>query len=312
MAFLHSPAAYLPERIVTNEYLAERVGKTAEWIAQGSGIRERRWAEGSVADLGVVAAQACLSKTGLKPVDIGMLIVSSGSSEHRFPGPASTVAQRLGLPRVPALDIPIASAGSLFAIVLADNLAAAYGNILVVAAEKMSSTIDLGDPNTAILFGDGAGACLISPSPGPLRIVDSVLHSDGAAADILQLPHDGPLRMEGLLVARHATREIPASIQEVLARQLKLPAEIGLYVLHQANLNLIVRVARALNLGEDKFFVNLDRYGNTSSASLLVALAEAPLPPGPVILAAFGAGLHWGAAYLLHAGRNGFTAITPA
>src|SRR5579872_1523696 len=198
-AYLHAFGAYLPERVVANAELAERVGNTSEWIESVSGIRERRWAapEETVAGMGAAAAEACLRTAGVSANTLGMLIVSSGSGARGFPGPAAEVAARLGTDSAPALDLPIASAGSLFGLTLAMRLAETQGDILVVAAEKMSALIETEplDPNTAILFGDGAGAALVSARPGRLRMLDAVLHTDGQYREALAFDGTGPLKM---------------------------------------------------------------------------------------------------------------------
>jgi 3-oxoacyl-[acyl-carrier-protein] synthase-3 len=273
------------------------LGKTAEWIESSSGIRERRYAETeSVADLGVTAAWNCLARTETAASDIGMLIVSSGSAARGFPGPAAEIAHRLGMGTIPALDVPIASAGSLFALALAMRMAPAHGRILIVAAEKMSELAG-DDPNIAMLFGDGAGAAIVSSEPGQWRLVDAVLHSDGQYRE--DLMYDGTLRMNGMSVILHAARKIPSVIEELLARHSMSAAEVSTYLVHQANQNLLTRVAKALNVDSQTFFSNIARYGNTSSASLFIAAsewAERHPPTGPVVFSAFGAGFHWGAA----------------
>jgi 3-oxoacyl-[acyl-carrier-protein] synthase-3 len=290
----------LPEPVVTNVELAARVGRTPEWIEQVSGIRERRVApaDTSIADLAVGAAQDCLRRCGASPESIGMLILASGSAAAGFPGPAAEVAWRLALGQVPALDLPIASAGALFGLDLARRCASQHGDVLVVAAEKMSLA-EPRDPGVAVLFGDGAGAALVSSRPGPWVVVDSVLHSDGQYRQELRWDPRSGLVMDGRAVILQASRKLPAAIQEVLARQSLAAQEVSVYLLHQANLNLLALVARTLGVGREKMFTNLERYGNTSSASLLIAAAEwsaaNPVPPGPVVLAAFGAGFHWGA-----------------
>ena len=307
MPHLRAFGHHLPTRVVTNADLELRTGRGAASIEKASGILERRYAadDESVASLGLSAANACLANAGLTPSDIGLILFSSGSSERAFPGPASVLAQKLGLTTTPAIDIPVASAGSLIAIAFAADLAPRYGNILVVASEIMSRRIADSDPDTAILFGDGAGACIVSNEGGPnsLRIADISLSTDGNYADALQLPHGGAIQMKGLDVIIQASRKIPRSIQDLLEKNGLKPADIGLYLMHQANVNLIRKVATALGVHEDRFFRNIDRYGNTSSASLLIAASEwratNPNPPStPIILAVFGAGFNWGSILL--------------
>ena len=301
-AYLHGFGAYLPERVVANAELAERLGCTTEWIEKVSGILERRWAapEATVADMGVAAAEDCLRKAGVAANTLGMLIVASGSGARGFPGPAAEVAAHLGLDSTPAIDLPIASAGSLFGLALAMRLADTQGDVLVVAAEKMSAVIETQplDPNTAILFGDGAGAALVSARPGRWRMLDAVLRTDGQNREALAFDGTGPLRMNGLTVILQAARKIPSSIEEVLARQNISAQQVAVFLLHQANLNLLTRVAKSLGVSPEKMFANVQRYGNTSSASMLIAAsewAETNPEPGPVVFSAFGAGFHWGA-----------------
>lgn len=298
-AYLHSFGAYLPARVVANAELAGLLGCTTEWIEKVSGIQERRWAspEETVADMGVAAAEDCLRKAGVSANTLGMLIVASGSGARGFPGPAAEIAARLGLDSAPAIDLPIASAGSLFGLALAMRLAETQGDVLVVAAEKMSALAGT-DPNTAILFGDGAGAALLSARPGRWRMLDAVLHTDGQYREALAFDGSGPLHMNGLTVILQAARKIPSSIAEVLGRQNISAEEVAVFLLHQANLNLLTRVAKSLGVGPEKVFANVQRYGNTSSASMLIAAAEwAETNPesGPVVFSAFGAGFHWGA-----------------
>jgi 3-oxoacyl-[acyl-carrier-protein] synthase III len=297
-SYIHAFGAHLPKRVVANAELASQLGCTEEWIEGVSGIRERRWAgEETVADLATAAARDCLRKAGVEASQLGLLIVSSGSAERRFPGPASTVAAALGLNATPVLDLPIASAGSIFGLSLASQLAGAYGDVLVVAAEKMSAVIQGGalDRNTAILFGDGAGAALVSPRQGRFEVLDSVLHTDGAYRDDLTLDWGSALHMNGLTVILQASRKLPAVIGEVLKRQNIAPADVKQFVMHQANQNLIVRVAKALGVDASLMFSNVSKYGNTSSASMFIAAAEWASAPGPVVFAGFGAGFNWGA-----------------
>lgn len=296
--------AYVPTRIVTNADLAGPLNCSSDWIREMSGIEERRFAAPgeTVVDMGVAAAEDCLRRAGATADQLGMLIVASGSSDRRFPGPACSIAARLGLRQTPALDVPMASAGSLFALALAGRLVSGYGRILVIGAEKMS-TLAVREPldkNIAILFGDGAGACLIDSGRGHTRIVDSALFTDGSFSEDLRLGHTGPFEMNGRAVITHAWRKIPAAIAEVLERNRKPAADVEIFLMHQANQNLIDRVARSLDVPSAKFFSNIARYGNTSSASMLIAAADwfeqcAPAPGSSICFAGFGAGFHWGA-----------------
>ena len=296
--------AYLPPRVVPNGELAARLNCDVRWIVDVSGIEERRYAgpEESVASMGVAAAEQCLERAAVKPSDVGMVLVSSGSAERRFPGPATAIAHALGLDGVPAVDLPIASAGSLFGMALAASLAGTHGNILVIASEKMSSIVshDPLERGVVPLFGDGAGACLIANRNGAAQVIDAVLHSDGTFADDLRLEFGAPLEMNGRSVILQASRKIPTAAAELLRRNGKAVSAVKVFLMHQANQNLMDRVARALGVDAARFYSNIRRYGNTSSASMLIAAAEWWRDPGPnkgdlICFAAFGAGFHWGA-----------------
>jgi 3-oxoacyl-[acyl-carrier-protein] synthase-3 len=304
VAAIQGFGAYLPVRVVTNAELAARLECEPGWILDVSGIEERRYAapDETVASMGLTAAQDCLERAGTKATDLGMILVSSGSSERRFPGPASAMAHSLSIDGVPVIDLPIASAGGLVAMALAAPLSAIHGKILVIASEKMSSVVSREpvERGVAPLFGDGAGACLIGPEDGPVRIMDSVLHSDGAFAQDLRLQLDAPLEMNGRSVILQASRKIPSVINELLDRNGKSASSVKIFLMHQANQNLMDRVARALDVDAARLYSNIRRYGNTSSASMLIAAAEWWRDPGPssgdlICFAAFGAGFHWGA-----------------
>jgi 3-oxoacyl-[acyl-carrier-protein] synthase-3 len=314
VAAIKAFGAYLPARIVTDGELGARLGCEPGWILDVSGIEERRYAAPgdsvtaaeSVVSMGVAAARDCLDRAGVESADVGMILVSSGSSERRFPGPASAIAHALGMDGIPAIDVPMASAGSLFGMALASSLVEIHGNVLVIASEKMSpiATREPMERGVAPLFGDGAGACLIGREEGPARVLDSVLHSDGAFAEDLRLDFDAPLAMNGRSVILQASRKIPSAIGEVLERNGKSAQSVKVFLMHQANQNLMDRVARALNVEASRFYSNIRRYGNTSSASMLIAAAEWWRDPGPapgdlICFAAFGAGFHWGALLLV-------------
>lgn len=303
MAFLKGFGACLPSRIVGNEEMASLTGSSPAWILSVSGIEERRFAsDQTVADLATAAARDCLDRSGLPASSLGMLIVASGTAERRFPGPAVSVSHGLGLSGPPALDLPLPSAGALAGLVLASRLASAYGNILVIGAEKMSAVVTRTpiEPGVAVLFGDGAGACLVSAESGAAEILESAIYSDGAFSEDLCLPFDAPLKMNGRAVIMQASRKIPRVIAEVLERRRIAPGDVDAFVMHQANQNLIDGVARALGVPSSRFYSNIRHYGNTSAASMLIAAAEWFQTVGfrrdiPVVLAGFGAGFHWGA-----------------
>jgi len=301
-AYIQCFGMHAPARVVTNEEIGARVGKVPEWIESATGIKERRWAaaETTVAALATEAARDCLRNANAEASSLGMIIVASGSAARGFPGPAAEVAAALGLEATPGIDVPMASAGSLFGLVIASRMVESVGDVLVIGAEKMSALIEGAplDPNTAILFGDGAGAALVTARVGRWEIVDAVLHTDGQFRGDLAWDGASALKMNGLSVIMQAARKIPGAIAEVLARQSVAAADVQAFLLHQANQNLLVRVAKGLGVGPEKIFSNVARYGNTSSASMLIAAAEwaAGNPPaGDVVFGAFGAGFNWGA-----------------
>jgi 3-oxoacyl-[acyl-carrier-protein] synthase-3 len=283
--------------VVGNAEISARIGREPGWILEMTGIEERRWAAPgeTVASMGAAAGRACLDRAG--ETSVSMLVMSCSTNERRFPGPASSVAHQLGLGSIPAIDLPVASAGSIFALCLACDLARSYGDVLVVAAERMSAAVDQErmDPSSGMLFGDGAGACLVSRKPIGWRAVDWVLHSDGSMADLIQLPLDAPFQMDGMGVIAAASRRIPSAIQEALAKAGVEAAAVDQFLLHQANQNLLARIARSLSVPVERIYSNIRTYGNTSSASMLIAAAEAGPEGRTLCLAGFGAGLHWGA-----------------
>ena len=301
MAYLAGFGHYVPSRVVTNAEIGARVDSDPAWILNVSGIEERRFADSeSLVDLAVRAGELALASAGVLADELEMVMVASGTSARSFPGPAVSVAERLGATPAAAIDLPMASAGSLFGLALAARLA--RGPILVIGAEKMSSVVEREplEKGVAILFGDGAGACVVHPQRGLLKVLDSELCSDGAFAEDLKLEHGQPLAMNGRVVILQASRKIPAAIASVLTRNQRAAAEVPVFLMHQANQNLIDRVAQALGVEPARFYSNIRRYGNTSSASMLIAASEffaaQQLPPAqPVIFAAFGAGFHWGA-----------------
>ena len=307
MSFLRATGAYLPERVMTSEEIAIRLGVPPNWISNVSGIRERRVAceSESIVSMGVAAARNAMARAGIAVSQVGALLVSSGTFNRSFPGPAVEVARELGLDSAFALDVPVASAGSIFAFSLADTLAERFRNVLVVATERMTP-IALREPlnrSIAGLFGDGAGACVVSSETGFARILGSVLHSNGTCADDLSLGFDGVMTMSGRSVIVNSTSKVPACVRELLQSINVAVQDVKAFVMHQANRHLMDRVAESLEVSPETFYSNIDKYGNTSSASMLIALHEwletgALHPNATFVLAGFGAGYHWGAAAL--------------
>jgi 3-oxoacyl-[acyl-carrier-protein] synthase-3 len=309
MSYLRAFGSWLPLHRMTNAVLAPLVDATPEWILEVTGILERRYAaaEDTVASLALRAAHSCIENAGISAADLGLILVASGSSDRFCPGPASQVAAALGLASTPALDIPVTSAGTLIGLAMAAQMATAVGRVLVIGAEIMSRRVSLTPEgkNTAILFGDGGGACLVDPDAGFSRIADWRLYTDGATGEILAM-EDGRFRMDGPQVILQAARKIPRSISELLTRNQIAPEAVTAYILHQANLNLITRVASSVKAPRERFFTNIECYGNTSSASMLIAADEwwgrqAGSLHGPIVFSAFGSGINWGALLALPA-----------
>jgi 3-oxoacyl-[acyl-carrier-protein] synthase III len=301
MAYIRGFGRYLPERVVDNQEVAALTGADPSWILEMSGIATRRFAaEGeTVASMAAAAARHALGD--LAPLELDLILVSSGASDRRFPGPASEVQHLLGASKAVAWDIPLASAGSLFGMAQAEMCSGRYRKILVAASEKMSvpAFVDGYEKGTAMLFGDGAGACLIDADRGAARIVDFELGTNGEAASELRLDFDSSIRMNGRMVIMHASRKLPSVIQTLLSRNGN--QQPAIYLMHQANSNLIEKVAKTLNVPVSDFYSNIARYGNTSSASMLIAASEwaeetGGFKPGQsAVFAAFGAGFQWGA-----------------
>jgi 3-oxoacyl-[acyl-carrier-protein] synthase III len=307
MASILGFGRYLPEGRITNEMLEAEFGTEAGWVLGACGIHERRKAadgEG-VSEMALRAAGDCLRNCGLVASDLGAIVVGTGTPARQFPGVSADLQRALGAPGIPAFDIHLASAGGLFALATAMDLCPRYGPVLVVGAERMTEVLarEPRAKETAILFGDGAGACVVAPGEGALEIVDVRLHSDATFADAIRMDFGGAFEMEGRTVILQANRKLQAAVADIASRNGAALSDVGLFLFHQANLNLLRQVGRALQIPEEKVFVNLDRYGNTSSASLLIAACEAwdlgLIAPGTTaVMAAFGAGLSWGAALL--------------
>ncbi len=317
---------HVPSKVVTNDDLAKLMPTSDEWIHQRTGIRERRFIEKDgvgASDLAVPACQSALERAGKSVRDVDMVIFATLSPDHNFPGSGCFLADKLGIPGVPAMDVRNQCSGFLYALSAADAWvrAGAYQNILVVGAEVHSTGVELNERgrDVAVLFGDGAGAALVGPSPSDARgLLSIALHADGSGAKDLWLPapasnHMPRLtaemmekgehypQMNGKQVFRWAVEKMPEVAREVLAKAELSVGDVDLFVPHQANMRINQMVAQKLGIPEGKVVHNIERFGNTTAATIPIGLSEAfaegKLKEGAnVLLAAFGSGYTWGGA----------------
>lgn len=319
---------HVPSKVVTNDDLSRLMPTTDEWIQQRTGIKERRFIEADgigASDLAVPAVHMALERAGRKVSDVDMIIFATLSPDHNFPGSGCFLGEKLGLPGVPALDVRNQCSGFLYGLSVADAWVRVgmYKNILVVGAEVHSTGIELNERgrDVAVLFGDGAGAALVGQSPSNERGLLSLhLHADGTGAKDLWLPapaskHIPRLthemlergehfpKMNGKQVFRWATEKMPEVSREALATAGMDIGAIDLFVPHQANMRINQYVADKLGLPQEKVVHNIQKYGNTTAATIPIGLsesvAEGRIKEGSnVLLAAFGSGYTWGAAVL--------------
>jgi 3-oxoacyl-[acyl-carrier-protein] synthase-3 len=309
----------VPKRVMTNDDWAQLVETSDEWIRTRTGIVERRFVgEGETTlTLSLEAARKALDVAKLSPAQLDMIIVATVTPEHIFPATACLVQDSLGAVNAGAFDLSAGCSGFIYGLSLtADSIrAGSYQHVLVIGAETLSRIVDWDDRHTCVLFGDGAGAVVVSASQTPGGILSSVLGSDGSGGDYLILPAGGSkippshetidqglhyARMNGREVFRFATRTMDKAARLACEKANVPVGDVDLFVPHQANIRIIKSAARSLRLDEDRVFTNLDRYGNTSAASIPIALCEA-IEAGRVhrndhlVLVGFGAGLTWGA-----------------
>lgn len=308
-----------PERIVTNDDLSKIVETNDAWIQERTGIRERHiaTAQQSPSVLGVQAALNALKVANLHPRDLDLIICSTSSPENIFPATACLIQDQLGASNAGAFDLLAACTGFIYALNMGAQAirSGSIKNALIVGSENLSRFIDWQDRNTCILFGDGAGAFVLQASEQPGGVLAAVVHSDGSGGDLLSLSSGGtgypageatiPIRqqhikMDGKEVFRFATRVMASATREVLECAGLTLDQVQWIVPHQANIRIIEAAARGLKLPMDRFIVNLERYGNTSTASIPIAMVEA-LEKGQIksgekiVMVGFGAGLTWGA-----------------
>jgi 3-oxoacyl-[acyl-carrier-protein] synthase-3 len=296
-------AAALPERVVENEELAAPLGVDSEWISSRTGIHRRRRVNGeTLVDLGAEAGSSALALAGLDPADLDLVLVATSTADQLLPQAAPLVASRMGAPSAGAIDVGAACTGFLSALSLATaQLESGRARaVLVVGAEVMSRVTDYSDRRTAGLFGDGAGAAVLTLG-GPGQIGPIALRSDGERGDLIKADWEERLvQMDGRATFRAAVAAMSATTLEVVSDAGLGLDEIDLFVYHQANSRIISAVGERLDLPPDRVIDCLANYGNTSAASIPIALSEAAstglLRKGSrVLLSAFGAGLTWGA-----------------
>ena len=315
---IRSCGSYLPANCVTNDQLAKTVDTSDEWIVQRTGIRQRHIAEKgeSTADMAIAAARRALENSGLQGGDIDGVIIATSTPDTTFPSVAVKVQAALGIAQGPAFDVQAVCAGFVYALTVADSLirTGVAKRILLVGADKMSSILNWDDRTTCVLFGDGAGAVILEADRSGNGTVDdrgvlsAHLHADGNLKDILYVNGGvsstgttGYIMMEGKEVFRHAVAAMSDVVSEVLTHNNITADKIQWVVPHQANIRILESTAKKLGLSMEQVIVTVDRHGNTSAASIPLALAEAVesgrIAKGDLMLIeALGGGLVWGAA----------------
>jgi len=321
-ASIVSTGAYLPSRVLSNAELEKMVDTTNEWILSRTGIRERRIAADDefTSDMGARAARQALELGGINPQSIDLIIVATCTGDTVFPSTACYIQDKIGATRAAAFDVQAACSGFLYALVTAEQFisAGAYQTILVIGAEKLSSIVNWKDRNTCVLFGDGAGAVILQHRPGARGLLAFDLGADGAQTSILSVPASGCrmpitpsvidqrlqyLQMSGKEVFKYAVNAMNRSAEQCLEKAGVKPEQIRWFIPHQANFRIVDAVAQRMNVGMEHFVMNLDLYGNTSSACMPIALHETAmagkLDRGDLVLmVSFGGGLTWASTVL--------------
>lgn len=311
---------YVPAKLLTNDELSKSVDTSDEWIFSRTGIRARHIAgpKETAFSMGYAAARTALETADILPAEVDLIICATATPEHTFPSTASLIQDALGATHAGAFDLSAGCAGFVYGLSLASQVIQGGGHkvVLVIGTETLSRITDWKDRATCVLFGDGAGAVVVQASEQRGGVLSSLVRSDGSGGDLLIVPAGGSklpaspetvlrnqhtIQMNGREVFRFAARIVDKSTREVLEKAGLTLDDVALFVPHQANLRIIQAAARELKVSEDRIFVNLENYGNTSSASIPMALCEAVesgrLNPGDyVVLIGFGAGLAWAAA----------------
>ena len=314
--------SYVPENILTNHDLSKIVDTSHEWIMERTGIEERRIADEGIAtsDMATMAAKRALKDANLKAEEIELIILATVTSDYAFPSTACIVQKNLGATNAAALDINAGCSGFIYGMTMGEAFikSGMYKKILVIGAETLSRILNWQDRNTCVLFGDGAGACILDRCQEGFGILGSDLGSDGSKADVLLQPAGGSrlpasvetvekklhsLDMNGKEVFKFAVRIMEKSVKDLMEKANSDLKNLDFLIPHQANMRIINSASKKLKLDKDKIYVNLNKYGNMSAASIPVALDEAikdkKLNKGDnVVLVAFGAGLTWASTLL--------------
>jgi 3-oxoacyl-[acyl-carrier-protein] synthase-3 len=309
--------SYVPDKVLTNDDLSHIVDTSDEWITTRTGIKERRIAakDQYTSDMATKAAVAALDQAGISPAEVDLILVATATPDMTFPATACLVQTKIGATKAACLDVSAACAGFLFGIVIAEQFITShtYETVLVIGAEKLTSITNWTDRNTCVLFGDGAGAAVLRHRGGAHGVISTHMGSDGQFANILFMPGGGcrtpltaenvdknlqTIHMSGKDVYKQAVTAMLSACQKVIAQAGLTIDDIACVIPHQANVRIIEAIADRLKIPLSRFFVNLDRYGNTSAAAVAIALDEANrtgrIKKGDyVLLVVFGGGLTW-------------------
>ena len=313
---------YVPPKVMTNDDFAKIVDTSDEWITQMTGIKERHFVEGDVAtsDLAAKAAEEALEKAGIAAPDVDMILVATATPDMFFPSTACLTQVKIGAENAFAFDISAGCSGFIYGMTIADQFirAGSVETILVIGAETLTKFTDMTDRNTCVLFGDGAGAAVVRPESSSRGVVDHFIQSDGRLGRLLTLPAGGTrrpashetvderlhyIKMEGRKIYVNAVKEMSGSIIRVLEQQGLSGSDLDILFPHQANTRIITSVAERAGLPMEQVYVNIHKYGNTSAASIPIAIYEAEqdgrLERGMLAgMVAFGAGFTYGAALM--------------
>ena len=321
-ATISTIAHYFPSTIIENSYFENYLDTSDEWIVKRTGIKERRFAlEGATSDLIIPAAKKCLEKRKIRPKEIDCIIVCTVTPDHSFPSTACVVQDKLGCKNAWGFDLSAACSGFLFGLSTAVSLVNSKQckKVLLCGADKMTSILNLNDRNTAVLFGDGAGVCIVEESNDPnLGFIDTVMHIDGAGGKYLKKISGGSFLpswhssvkdeahyffQEGQSVFKTAVSEMSNAVYDLMKKQKMTQKDITWLVPHQANLRIINAVGDRLNIPPEKVVINVDKFGNTTAATIPSAISQLSedrkLRVGDnVVMCAFGGGFTWGASLL--------------